>query len=96
MEDSDQEVLTTETLQKQFKIVKKETTKRHLQEFRDMSIAQLHVSEFQGIKDSKPVFVPKVEKDSVHRRNVHIEIVKRKLTKLNSEKKQSVLTKKLD
>ncbi|GFS64507.1 legumain, partial [Trichonephila inaurata madagascariensis] len=43
MEDSDQEVLTTETLQKQFKIIKKETTESHVQEFGDMSIAQLHV-----------------------------------------------------
>ncbi|GFS41803.1 legumain [Trichonephila inaurata madagascariensis] len=43
MEDSDQEVLT-ETLQKQYKIVKKETTESHAQEFGDMSFAQLHVS----------------------------------------------------
>ncbi|PRD21172.1 UNVERIFIED_CONTAM: Legumain [Trichonephila clavipes] len=49
MVDSDQEVLTTETLEKQFKIVKKETTKNHVQEFGDMSIAQLHVSEFQDV-----------------------------------------------
>ncbi|GFV89469.1 legumain [Trichonephila clavipes] len=73
MESSDQEVLTTETLQKQFKIVKKETTESHVHEFGDTSIAQLHVSEFQGRKDSKPVFVPKVEKDSVRSRDVHIE-----------------------
>ncbi|PRD27933.1 UNVERIFIED_CONTAM: Legumain [Trichonephila clavipes] len=65
MEDSDQEVLTTETLQKQYKTIKKETTESHAQEFGDMSIAKLHVSEFQGRKDSKPIFVPKVEKDSV-------------------------------
>ncbi|GFQ71515.1 legumain, partial [Trichonephila clavata] len=96
MEDSDREVLTTETLQKQFKIVKKETTESHVQEFGDMSIAQLHVSEFQGRKDSKPVFLPKVEKDSVRSRDVHIEIVKRKLMKSNSEEERSVLKKKLN
>ncbi|GFY41783.1 legumain [Trichonephila inaurata madagascariensis] len=96
MEDSDQEVLTTETLQKQFKIVKKKTTESHVQEFGVMSIAQLHVSEFQGRKNSKPVFVPKVEKDSVLSHNVHIEIVKRKLMRSNSVEKQSVLTKKLN
>ncbi|GFY69769.1 legumain [Trichonephila inaurata madagascariensis] len=45
MEDSDQDVLTTETLQKQYKIVKKEITESHAQEFGNMSIAQLHVSE---------------------------------------------------
>ncbi|PRD22759.1 UNVERIFIED_CONTAM: Legumain [Trichonephila clavipes] len=88
MEDSNQEVLTTETLQKRFKIVKKETTESHVQEFGDMSIAQLHVSEFQGRKDSKPVFVPKVE-DSVCSRDVHIEIVKRKLMKSNSEERNN-------
>ncbi|GFX28690.1 hypothetical protein TNCV_4860541 [Trichonephila clavipes] len=49
-----------------------------------MSIAQLHESEFQGRKDSKPVFVRKVEKDSVRSRDVHIEIVKRKLMKEGS------------
>ncbi|GFX69447.1 legumain [Trichonephila clavipes] len=97
MDDSVQEVLTTETLQKQFKIIKKKT-ECHMQEFGDMSIAQLHVSEFQGRKKSKPVFVSKMEKDSVQSRDVHIEIVKRKLMKSNSEEreKQSVLTKKLN
>ncbi|GFX92035.1 legumain [Trichonephila clavipes] len=45
MEDFDQEVLTTETLQKQYKTIKKETTESHAQEFGDMSIAKLHVSE---------------------------------------------------
>ncbi|PRD34366.1 UNVERIFIED_CONTAM: Legumain [Trichonephila clavipes] len=73
MEDSDQEVLTTETLQKQFKIVEKETIESHMQEFGDMSIVQLPVREFQGIKDSKPVFVLKEEKDSVRSHDVHIE-----------------------
>ncbi|GFW59773.1 legumain [Trichonephila clavipes] len=43
MKGSDQEVLTRETIQKQFKIVKKKTTESHVQEFGDMSIAQLHV-----------------------------------------------------
>ncbi|GFT20581.1 legumain [Nephila pilipes] len=96
MEDSDKEVLTSETLEQQFKIVKKETTESHAQEFGDKSIAQLHVSEFQGRKASKPVFVPKVEKDSVRSRDVHIEIVKRKLLKSNSEEEQSVLMRKLN
>ncbi|GFY45083.1 legumain [Trichonephila inaurata madagascariensis] len=59
MEDSDQEVQITETLQ-------------------------------------KSVFVPKVEKESVRSRDVHIEIVERKLIRSNSEEKQSVLTKKLN
>ncbi|GFY60633.1 hypothetical protein TNIN_327151 [Trichonephila inaurata madagascariensis] len=63
---------------------------------RGESIAQLPVSEFQGRKDSMLFFVPKVEKDSVRSRDVHIEIVKRKLMKSNSEEEQSVLTKKLN
>ncbi|PRD26243.1 UNVERIFIED_CONTAM: Lgmn [Trichonephila clavipes] len=96
MEDSDKEVLTKETLQSQFKIVKKETTESHVQEYGDMSIAKMHVSEFQGRKKSEPIVVPKVEYDAVRSRDVPIEIVKRKYHKSNTVEDQTALLKKLN
>ncbi|GFY44535.1 legumain [Trichonephila inaurata madagascariensis] len=96
MEDSDKEVLTKETLQSQFKIVKKETTESHVQEYGDMSIAKMHVSEFQGRKKSEPIVVPKVEYDAVRSRDVPIEIVKRKYYKSNTVEEQTALLKKLN
>jgi len=48
MEDSDAEDIETETLQQQFDIVKKETTKSHPQEYGDQSLGPLAVGEFQG------------------------------------------------
>ncbi|GFS87162.1 pro-Pol polyprotein [Trichonephila clavipes] len=76
-------ISSNEDNQKQFKTVKKKTTESHVQELGDTSIAQLHVNGFQGRKDSKPVLVPKVEKDSIRSRDLHIGIVKRKLSKSN-------------
>ncbi|GFT62301.1 legumain [Nephila pilipes] len=96
MEDSDKEVLTKETLQSQFKVVKKETTESHVQEFGDMSIAKMHVSEFQGRKKSKSIVLPKVEKDFVRSRDVPIEIVKRKYLNSNTVEEQTALLKKLN
>ncbi|GIX68903.1 legumain [Caerostris extrusa] len=95
MEDSDQEVLTQETLQKQFKVVKKETTESHVQEYGDLTIAQMHVSEFQGRKASKPIVLPKVEKDSIRSRDVPYELARRKFLKANSIEEQTVLLRKL-
>ncbi|GBN11912.1 Legumain [Araneus ventricosus] len=96
MEDSDKEVLTKETLQQQFKIVKKETTESHVQEYGDLSIAQMQVSEFQGRKDAEPIVLPEVERDSVRSRDVPIEIVRRKFLKADSEEEQSALLKTLN
>ncbi|XP_041353687.1 legumain-like isoform X1 [Gigantopelta aegis] len=53
MEDSDKEDLQTETLQKQFLIVKEETNTSHCQEYGDMSISNLDVAEFQGKMKSR-------------------------------------------
>lgn len=47
MEDSDKGV-PTETLQKQFEIVKSETNTSHAQEFGDLSMGTLPIKEFQG------------------------------------------------
>ncbi|RWS31103.1 legumain-like protein [Leptotrombidium deliense] len=50
LEDSDKASFTSETLQQQFKNVKKETNTSHVQEFGDLSIGKLTLSEFQGEK----------------------------------------------
>ncbi|GFY44534.1 legumain [Trichonephila inaurata madagascariensis] len=96
LEDSDKEILTQETLHQQFKIVKSETHKSHVQEFGDLKIGQMHVSEFQGRKNAEPIILPKVEMDPVRSRDVPIEIVKRKYMKSNSVDDQAILLKKLN
>ncbi|ELT99476.1 hypothetical protein CAPTEDRAFT_108468 [Capitella teleta] len=60
MEDSDAEDLSSETLQQQFRIVKKETNTSHVQEFGDMNIAKEPVANFQGGKKSTKFTLPKV------------------------------------
>ncbi|KAL3072955.1 hypothetical protein niasHS_017929 [Heterodera schachtii] len=48
MQDSDQENLRTETLRKQFGIVREETNKSHVMHYGDLQIQEEHVSEFMG------------------------------------------------
>merc|ERR1712055_1238867 len=48
MEDSDKENIETETLEHQYKIVKKETNTSQVLQFGDMSMGKLKVGEFQG------------------------------------------------
>ncbi|CAL1289552.1 unnamed protein product [Larinioides sclopetarius] len=95
MEDSDKEVLNEETLHQQYEITKNETTQSSVQQYGDLSIAQLHVSEFQGRKDSEGIVLPTVEDDSIRSRDAPIEILKRKYMKSNSEEEQSKLKRKL-
>lgn len=52
LEDSDKENLEKETLEDQYKIVKKETNTSTVCQFGDMSISQMSVGMFQGEKDS--------------------------------------------
>ncbi|XP_056022820.1 uncharacterized protein LOC125649614 [Ostrea edulis] len=58
MEDSDKENLNEETIEKQFKIVKKETNTSTVCQFGDMKMDSLKVSEFQGSAQSNQIFVP--------------------------------------
>jgi len=53
MEDSDKEELTTETLETQFEIVRKETNLSHVIQFGDLSIAKEPVANFQGEPSSQ-------------------------------------------
>ena len=48
LEDSDRENLNRETLEKQYKIVKRETNTSTVCQFGDLSIAKMKVSQFQG------------------------------------------------
>jgi len=52
LEDSDKENLEKETLEDQYKIVKKETNTSTVCQFGDMSISQMAVGMFQGEKES--------------------------------------------
>lgn len=60
LEDSDKEDLEKETLEEQYKIVKKETNTSTVCQFGDMSISQMPVGMFQGesMADINPVPVP--------------------------------------
>uniref|UniRef100_T1JFN1 legumain n=1 Tax=Strigamia maritima TaxID=126957 RepID=T1JFN1_STRMM len=96
MEDSDKETLTKETLNKQFKIVKEETNTSHVQEYGDLSIGNMKVSEFQGEKASlRNTYLPKVPLDAVLSHEVPVEILKRKLMKTNSFEEQRSLKREL-
>lgn len=95
MEDSDKEVISKETLEKQYKIVKEETNTSTVEQFGDLKIATLPVSEFQGRKKAKQINYPKVSFDAVPSRDVSLEILKRKISKTNSSQKRRSLIKEL-
>ncbi|CAN8005425.1 unnamed protein product [Ixodes hexagonus] len=96
MEDSDSEDLHKETLLKQFKIVKSETSTSHVMEFGDLNIAQLKVSEFQGAKSAPPITLPKAPLDAVDSRDVPIAIVRKKLEKATDPQVKHELKHELD
>jgi len=87
MEDSDVEDLSTETLQKQFKIVKKETNTSHVMEYGDMGISKESVSNFQGGKDyvaPEPSPVPEVPLEAVASEDVPLAILSRRFADASS------------
>lgn len=79
MEDSDAENLNTETMHKQFQIVKKETNTSHVMEYGDTTISKETCGEFQGTQTAAPVVVPKVPYDAVRSEDVPLAILYRKL-----------------
>ncbi|XP_013783249.1 legumain-like [Limulus polyphemus] len=87
MEDSDQEQLTKETLQQQFLMVKKETNTSHVQEYGDLTIGKMHVSEFQGKKSVPLNYSPKIPLDAVPSEDVPLAILQRRLAKAGVEEK---------
>merc|ERR1712212_470607 len=57
MEDSDKEDLNKETLEKQYKIVKRETNTSMVCQFGDLSISKMKVADFQGEITQKDTFL---------------------------------------
>lgn len=96
MEDSDKEVLTKETLAQQFKIVKQETNTSHVQQYGDLSMNKLHVSEFQGSKKTEPIILPKVPLTPMRSRDVPLAIAKQKVLKAQSPEEKSEMQKKVN
>jgi len=90
MEDSDSEDIAQETLDKQFSIVKNETTTSHVMEFGDLTIGKMSVSEFQGRKSSFSVTKKTFRKnseiiDAVPSFEVPLMILRKSLSKAQSE-----------
>uniref|UniRef100_A0A224YM56 legumain n=1 Tax=Rhipicephalus zambeziensis TaxID=60191 RepID=A0A224YM56_9ACAR len=79
MEDSDIENLRKETLIDQFNIVRWETNTSHVQEYGDLRIGTMTVSQFQGGKVTEPVFHPTVPLDAVDSRDVPVAILEKKI-----------------
>ncbi|XP_059178979.1 legumain-like [Physella acuta] len=84
MEDSDVEDLSQETLQSQFKLVKKETNTSHVMEYGDLKMGNLKLADFQGNLTSRTFnfgrglpYHPTV--DAVPSEDVKMEILKRKI-----------------
>lgn len=79
MEDSDIENLRQETLIDQFNIVRWETNTSHVQEYGDLRIGTMAVSQFQGSKVAKAVVYPTVPLDAVDSRDVPVAILQKKI-----------------
>uniref|UniRef100_A0A3B4B8G7 Legumain n=1 Tax=Periophthalmus magnuspinnatus TaxID=409849 RepID=A0A3B4B8G7_9GOBI len=88
MEDSDAEDLTKETLQRQFKVVKKHTNTSHVQEFGNMTMSHMKVIQFQGGPKaaSRPAPLPRApisNRDLTPSPDVPLAILKRKMMASN-------------
>ncbi|XP_072479359.1 legumain [Notamacropus eugenii] len=98
MEDSDVEDLTTETLHKQFQLVKKHTNTSHVMQYGNKTISHMKVIQFQGKKHqaSSPIFLPPVKHyDLTPSPDVPIEILKRKLKATNDANESMKIVEKL-
>jgi len=58
LEDSDKENLHTETLEKQFELVKERTNMSHVQKYGNFDITNEPVADFQGETDAQPIHSP--------------------------------------
>jgi len=90
MQDSEKEDLAKETLFKQFSIVRKETTTSHVQEYGDLTIGKMKVAAFQGYgnrsvyRNNRISVSPTI--DAVSSGDVPLEILRRRLNSVNSQK----------
>jgi len=99
MQDSEKEDLMKETLFKQFSIVRKETTTSHVQEYGDLQIGKMKVAAFQSygnrsIDPNNKNFVSPIL-DAVPSGDVPLEILRRQLNSVNSEKEISDVQRKI-
>jgi len=83
MEDSEKENLLRETLHHQFEIVRTETNTSHVEEYGDLDVGSMHVSDFLGFQISRnsnsfTAQLPPVT-DSVPSHHVPVAILERKL-----------------
>lgn len=85
MEDSDKENLNSETLHKQFTIVKEETNTSHVMEYGEKNIGDETCGQFQGNQDVDKIILPKVPYDAVASEDVPLAILYRKLSASNAE-----------
>jgi len=94
MEDSDAENLNVETLQKQFLITRNRTTTSQVEEYGQLSIDTLPVSQFQGSKVATPKpRLPAVAFDAVPSWDVPMERQRRKVAKAaaNQNRQSNIL-----
>eukprot|EP00918_Siedleckia_nematoides_P027671 GHVU01059615.1.p1 GENE.GHVU01059615.1~~GHVU01059615.1.p1 ORF type:complete len:458 (+),score=80.21 GHVU01059615.1:260-1633(+) len=100
MEDSDLEDLKTETLRKQFQIVKQETNTSHVQQFGDFNMADEPVDDFQGgnsQRDTTPAkILPKVPFDAVPSGDVEKHILLNTIRDAKSDYQREAAVEKLE
>lgn len=96
MEDSDREDLRKETLIDQFTIVRSETNTSHVEEYGDLHIGTMPVSQFQGRKMAEPIELPTVPLDAVDSRDVPVAILRKKMQAATDPHLKNALQSKLD
>ncbi|KAL3222396.1 hypothetical protein MRX96_050006 [Rhipicephalus microplus] len=96
MEDSDVENLRKETLIDQFNIVKWETNTSHVQEYGDLNVGAMTVSQFQGSNVTEPVIHPTVPLDEVDSRDVPVAVLQKKIKAATDPNLKNALERKLE
>ncbi|KAL5009028.1 hypothetical protein ScPMuIL_014609 [Solemya velum] len=93
MEDSDKENLKVETLQKQFEIVRNETTKSHVMEYGTMSLGNMTVAAFQGNNGSgnSNSWTQNPNIDAVPSQDVKFHILKNRYLRATESEKQAIM-----
>jgi len=100
LEDSDKENIEKETLEQQYKIVKKETNTSMVMQFGDMSISKLPVGNFQGPKPTAGLptnhFPSTCGSDAVPGPEVPVRILQKIIAAATSEEESADAKNKLD
>ncbi|XP_067682331.1 legumain-like [Haliotis asinina] len=100
MEDSDREDLSTETLTKQFEIVRRETNTSHVMEYGNLTMGDMDVAEFQGKNTQMHIFdkmpIPNPNVDAVPSEDVEMNILQLKVTQAKTESERGLEKQKLE